>query len=138
MKDEILDNTLEQISNFNKSNANPFEEFCRLVFKAIYTVNPPSDNPNKIGIKKENIISKQESKTIGELYLLKERMPAKHYRNSPCLLGINNPIVIVCIDGNEFIIDGSNRINYWFGKGDLKKLLQVNFHEVSRHHLIVK
>jgi len=129
MEDKILENSLNQIDN-HKGRNDVFETFCSLLYKSIYQENPPKNNPNALGIKRERIQSSIEKRTVGDLYLLKENMPATHYRKNLNSDGLDNPIVVVKYHGRERIIDGSNCINYWFRKGDQTKLFDINLHEI--------
>lgn len=140
MTDEILNNTYEQLRLgghckwlSNHPNAG-FETLCRLMYKSIHCKDPGKiELPSAlIRIKESEIVSSPETRTVKSLEQVKNSMPRTHGRKAPHQNGIDNPIVIVELDGVERLIDGSNRINYWVSKGELDKVLKVNYHRVIR------
>lgn len=124
---DVLQNTYSQLQNHGQDG---FETLCRLVYKSIYGIDPETKiKPSEmLGLCESDIKSTEEERSVAELWLLKESMPFKHYRIKDDLQGKEEPIIVVNLHGNDRLIDGSNRINYWFSQGDLEKLLKINHH----------
>lgn len=128
--EKILENTYRQLEDAGHGPAD-FETLCRLIYKSIYGSDPKNTPSETLGIYEEGTISTRIKRTVGYLWRLKESMPRQHYRIRDDLQGHDNPIILVEFHDNIRLVDGSNRINYWFSQGDLTKELYVNFHDMS-------
>ena len=136
MIDAILQNTYEQLRHHDikTPQLGDFGTFCRLIYKSLYGFSPGNSAAEALGIEEKNIQSAQATKMVGELYLLKEAMLRQHYKKSPNLEGLNNPIIIVHVFDRDLLIDGSNRINYFFAASQLNLPLNVNYHIIDKKH----
>jgi len=135
--DPILEETLFLLKNHDTAVCSGLCTLKRLLHKRIS--GDSNGDASKINFKQ--IESRREERTVQELRELQRANPKAHDRISDIVKddakAAINPIVIVRCNDEDWLIDGSNRINYWYGQGDKTKKLLINHHMLINFQIAV-
>ncbi len=96
-----------------------FDAFTRLLAKNIRA--PGWTDFDHFPVERHQIRSYREKRTTEEL----ARLPRGHDRNRPVHRG--GPIIIAVHEGQERVLDGNTRINYWISQGN------TDYHDINVH-----
>jgi hypothetical protein len=106
--DEVLDATLKCFDPWHQSRAKgdrtAFDTFQRLLAKS---VRPGADHNLHCVISPAQIRSERQVRDTGEL----AKLGRGHSRTTPSSTA--GPIILAVYGGQERVLDGNNRINYW-------------------------
>lgn len=81
-------------------------------------------NPAKFSFSENEIASERQTRTVEEL-----KPFTGHNRNVP--YSTDGALVMVNYNGQDFLLDGNNRVNFWHAKGEKSKRLEINYHRIG-------
>jgi len=125
MDDEILHETLQWLRAHTLTkwgDQNPWDAFNRLLAKNIKA--PGWKNGDHMDIQPHQIRSHREKRSTDEL----TRFLRGHDRVNP--QRTDCPIIVAVYEGEERLLDGNNRINYWVKQGNTEDH-DVNVHVIE-------
>jgi hypothetical protein len=126
MDDEILDESLRWLWAHTLTkwgDRNPWDAFNRLLAKSISA--PGWKDGDHMDIQPHQIRSHREKRSTDEL----AKFPRPHCRDNP--LREDCPIIVAVYEGEERLLDGHTRINYWVKQRNTEDH-DVNIHVIEQ------
>lgn len=121
-RDEVLEDSYRVLAE-GKHDKNGSKEFGTVMRLASEKISNPI-------FKEENIFSERQEHPIRDLYPLADRKDTIRETVQNSTEAQNTPVIILGYEGKDYLLDGNNRVRYWYSKGDMLKNLRVNYHQI--------